>query len=210
MNTLDIGIDLDGVCYDFTGSLRHYLIEHEGHDPDALVGGGHEDWDHATWQFYKECWGWSTEEFLAACDRGVDAGILFLHGEPFEGTVGALWNLKNQGHRLHVITSRSFGSRSHHNTSEWLSTHQIPFDSLIFTPHKGVFRPDVMIDDYEKNFYEMSAQGVVTFLYDRPWNRHVDTKFRVAGWPQFVANVEFLANHPYELGVLKREVAESV
>ena len=204
MTTLDIGIDLDGVCYDFTASLRHYLITHEGHDPEALVGGGWDDWDTASWQFYKDCWGFSTEEFLAACDRGVDAGVLFLHGEPFEGTVDALYALKNAGHRLHVITARSFGSRSHHNTSEWLTQHQVPFDSLVFAYHKQIIATDVMLDDYDKNVREMSANGTVVFLYDRPWNQDFDTDLRVKNWGEFVQGVEFLAENPYELLSLKK------
>jgi len=182
MRQLDIGVDLDGVCYDFTASLRHYLVTHEGYDHADLPGGGADDPD-TTWEFYKDCWGLTTEEFLTACDRGVDAGIVFGHREPFEHTVETLERLREKGHRLHIITSRSFGTRSHHNTSDWLERHRVPFDSLVFSDHKTIIRPDVMVDDYEKNFRAFMDLGIPCLLYDRPWNRHIpDSGMRVHSW----------------------------
>lgn len=190
---LDIGIDLDGVCYDFTNSLRHYLIEHEGASPNVLVGGDHTDWENATWEFYKDCWGMTLDEFLWACDRGTDAGVVFLHGEPFEGAVETLNQFKEYGHRIHLITNRSFGTRAHHNTSDWLTRHDVPFDSLVFTPHKWIFRPDIMLDDYEKNFNDFWEVGVPTILFRRPWNQHVETPYQTRDWEGFAGWVHAMA-----------------
>lgn len=188
--SLDIGIDLDGVCYDFTSSLRHYLVEHEGYDPVAIAGGGHDDPD-ATWSFFEDNWGLSLDQFLDFCNKGVDAGVVFCKGEPFVDTVESLNALKDAGHYLHVVTSRSFGTKSHHNTADWLYEHDIPFDSLIFTPHKHVFSGlDLMVDDYEKNWRGMWEEGVTTYLYTRPWNQHVETGFRVDSWQEFLEVVE--------------------
>lgn len=189
---LDIGVDLDGVAYDFPNSLRHFLIHHEGWDPADLPGGDHDD-PNATWSFYKDCWGMSTEDFLAACDRGVDAGVVFLHGEPFNDTVDTLAHLRERGHRIHIITARSFGSRSHHNTSEWLERHGVPFDSLVFSSHKTIIRPDVMIDDHTDNFLAFMRVGVPCYLYDRPWNRGFDDEgYRVRSWNDFLRRVELM------------------
>jgi len=194
MRELDIGIDLDGVCYDFVASLRHYLIKHEGYDPYRLRGGGASDRG-ATWTFYKDCWGMTTEEFLEVCDRGVDAGVVFGHGEPFDGTVETLTAFREAGHRIHIITNRSFGSRSHHNTSEWLDQHHIPFDSLVFSGHKTIIRPDVMVDDHPKNQRSFLQVGIPCFLYTRPWNiREQDYGYRVKGWPEFAAEVAEIAS----------------
>jgi FMN phosphatase YigB (HAD superfamily) len=193
MRTLDIGIDLDGVCYDFTASLRHYLIEHEDYDPHQLRSGGVSDHD-TTWNFYKDCWGMTTEEFLAVCERGVDAGVVFGHGEPFEGTVETLEEFRSDGHRLHIITNRSFGTRSHHNTSEWLERHKVPFDSLVFSTHKTIIRPDVMVDDYPDNQRAFIEAGVPCFLYTRPWNVNAnDYGSRVGSWAEFTKVVQQMA-----------------
>jgi FMN phosphatase YigB (HAD superfamily) len=194
MRTLDIGCDLDGVCYDFTESLRHYLVTHEGFDHADLPGGGVND-PGTTWEFYRDCWGMTTEDFLAVCDRGVDAGVVFGHGEPFEGTVETLQKFRDDGHRIHIITNRSFGTRSHHNTSEWLEEHRIPFDSLVFSSHKTIIRPDLMVDDYEDNFRAFLDVGVPCFLYNRPWNRDVvDEGYRVHGWMEVAQVVAQFAN----------------
>lgn len=193
MKQLEIGVDLDGVAYDFTSSLRHYLITHEGYDPERLQGGDTED-PNATWTFYKDCWGMTTEEFLTACDRGVDAGVVFLHGEPFEDTVETWKKFRSDGRRLHIITNRSFGTRSHHNTSEWLERHGVPFDSLIFSSHKTIIQPDVMVDDLPDNQQEFLSVGVPCYLYTRPWNMGMeDHGYRVGSWEEFSSVVDWMA-----------------
>jgi 5'(3')-deoxyribonucleotidase len=174
MRKLNIGVDLDGVCYPFTEALRHYLIEHEGFHPDSVAGGGH-DADESCWDFYKKYWDMTTEDFLEYSNRGVDAGVVFLHGDPFPDTVETLSRLHDAGHKIHIITNRSFGSRSHHNTSDWLTQHGIPYDTLAFSADKTIMRVDLFIDDYEENFKDLWNAGIETYLFDRPWNRHVDT-----------------------------------
>lgn len=190
MKSLDIGVDLDGVAYPFTEALRHYLIEHEGFEPSSVEGGGH-DAEESCWDFYKKYWNMSTKDFLKYSDEGVDAGVVFLHGDPFPGTVETLNSLKDKGHRIHIITNRSFGKRSHHNTSDWLFQHEIPYDSLSFSPSKTLFRTDIFVDDYEMNFKELWEVGIECWLYDRPWNKHVDDNgYRVYSWKDFEEAVD--------------------
>jgi len=201
VRTLDIGLDCDGVMYDFYQVLKDYLVEHRGLDPAGLPLPA-TSWGH------HEAWGLNLQEFLTACNESVDAGVMFRHGEPYEGTVEAVNRLKDAGHRIHVITNRSFGSLSHHNTSDWLREHGIPFDSLIFAAKKGIVRPDIMLDDYEKNFFEMWDVDVETWLLDQPWNQETDTErvihmtpsfsvvknYRVFSWGDFEDRVEEKAN----------------
>lgn len=68
-----VGIDLDGVCYNFAASVSAYL--------DTLGGlpGGYPEPRH--WEFYED-WGLDLFGFLRVCHAGVDAGIIFSHGEP--------------------------------------------------------------------------------------------------------------------------------
>lgn len=195
MKHLDIGVDLDGCAYGFTESLREFAVS-EGYDPERLAGGGHDDETASDWEFYKTHWDMDTPEFLDLCHRGVDAGVIFLKGEPFPGAVETIRSLKDKGHYIHVVTNRAFGTRSHHNTSDWLNQQGIPYDSLIFSGRKHLFSSlDIMVDDYEVNFNELWKVGVTTYLFDRPWNRHVDDRgYRVWTWQQFELVVDDLAH----------------
>jgi hypothetical protein len=126
-----IGIDLDGVCYDFALRLRRYLVEWLGHAP--------EPYQHLhSWDFWTR-WGWDSERYLAACHEAVDAGCLFATGEPHQGTQEALTTLAAAGHELHIVTARNFGSApgaSERATIRWLEKYGIPYTSLTIS-HDG-------------------------------------------------------------------------
>lgn len=160
-----VGIDLDGVCYDFTESFRQYLTVYRGYDPAPFT-------EPTRWEFYED-WGFSLEEFVALCDDGVDDGIIFSEGDPFPGTREALERMKADGHTLHIVTDRSFGrpGESEYATRAWLDHHGLPFDSLTFSRDKTVVRLDIMVDDRPKNYDELIAAGVEAWLQDRLHNR---------------------------------------
>lgn len=191
-----IGIDLDGVCYDFTGNLRKWCVDSGRYTIDQLQGGGHDDPD-SSWNFFKDCWNWTTKEFLTNCDDAVNDGYLFRHGEPFPGTKNAFSAIHEHGHSIHIVTNRSFGDLSPQNTIEWLHEHDLPYDSITFAADKTVVNLDLMIDDYEKNFIDMTNHGVRVYLQDRPWNRHVETSLRVHTWDDFLAEVLLADEHGF-------------
>ncbi|MFK5691265.1 hypothetical protein ACI3EY_16530 [Ornithinimicrobium sp. LYQ92] len=165
-----IGIDLDGVCYDFGSSVREYLVRENIRT--------HQDCpDPLRWEFYED-WGINLREFLDICHAGVDAGIIFTHGDPFPGTREAFERIKDAGHTIHIVTDRSFGKAgaSVAATGAWLHRHDLPFDSLTFSADKTVVKLDAMVDDKLTNFRDLDHAGVPTWLYDRPWN-HTPTEW---------------------------------
>lgn len=169
-----IGIDLDGVCYDFSGSLAHYLNTAGQLTPDQCT-------PPQRWEFYED-WGLDLRAFLAACHAGVDAGIVFTHGDPFPGTREALDKIKDAGHTIHIVTDRSFGKDggSVTATARWLARHSLPYDSLTFTADKTAVRLDAMVDDKPANVAALTGAGVKTWMFDRAWNRgHCPTAPRV-------------------------------
>lgn len=168
-----VGIDLDGVCYNFAASVREYLCRHEYADPETCT-------DPTRWEFYED-WGLTLEDFLAACHAGVDAGLIFTHGDPYPNTAEAFARIKGAGHTIHVVTDRSFGTAgaSEAATRAWLDTHGLPFDSLTFSSDKTVVRLDTMVDDKPSNFLALQAAGVDAWLLTRPWNRACETSRRV-------------------------------
>lgn len=179
-----VGVDLDGVCYDFALHLRRYLVEWLGHNPAP--------YEHlASWDFWQR-WGWDDKRYLAACDEAVDAGCLFATGEPHGGTRDALSALVGAGHEVHIVTARKFGSTpeaSELATLKWLDAYQIPYTSLTMSDDKTSVATDVFIEDYILNYDRLLLAGSTPYLVNRAWNApHDDGRNRVAHITEF-ANV---------------------
>lgn len=159
-----IGVDLDGVCFDFPASLRRYL--------ETLGFSGLPTGEVRRWEFYED-WGLTLDEFLGYCNDGVDAGYVF-SGPARDRAPQAIRALKNAGHEIHIVTDRSFGKNpiaSEDATLHWLYGHDIPFDSLTFSPDKTSVPTDVFIEDKLQNYDALAASGCKPYLVDRPWNR---------------------------------------
>ncbi len=175
-----LGIDLDGCTYEFTDSLRRWLRQ-QGDDrplPGAEV-----------WDFYTGSgWEMTTQEFLQHCGDAVDAGYMFLDGEPIEGALEALQTLKDEGHSIHIVTHRNFGSKSEANTMEWLRKYNVPHDTVTFAQDKSVVDCDIFLDDYDRTILGLIEAGRHAVVFNRPWNQIIKLAEvpRVSAWDEFV------------------------
>jgi FMN phosphatase YigB (HAD superfamily) len=164
-----VGVDLDGVVYDFARHVQRYLIEHAGHSPDELAFLD-------SWKFWIE-WGWDDDRFMRACDEAVDAGVLYATGEPNAGAVDALHRIADAGHELHVVTARSAGTTPTAAlvaTESWLQAYDVPYSSLTMSADKTVVPTDVFVDDSLGNYDALVAAGVRAYLLNQPWNAPYD------------------------------------
>lgn len=163
-----IGIDLDGVCYDFQGALREFMTE--------IWGFKDEDLPEATdWNFYRN-WGnppITDSDFHWYVTQATVHGGLFDYADPINNADNVIRKLKNHGHSIHIITDRDWGQlgEAQRQTVSWLKTHSIPFDSLHFTAEKGMVDVEYMLDDKPQNVRDMLANGTEAALLDRPWNQ---------------------------------------
>lgn len=176
---MKIGLDLDGVVYDFTESLRYYVVTHKGLVREKLT-------DAQCWDFFTHQWGWTLQEFLSHAAEGVDAGVIFKYGEPLPGSLEGIQALRDSGHTIHVVTDRKFGNLSKHNTVEWLDQFNIQYESITFAADKTVLDLDVFIDDRDKNYWDLTEVGKRCLLFNQPWNSHVETEDRVNSWDEVV------------------------
>jgi 5'(3')-deoxyribonucleotidase len=183
-----IGVDLDGVVYDFVGALRDYLVEVHSYDPAHLKSP-------TTWAFGPE-WGLTEEEFNHHCDEATDAEWLFVYGDPIPGAHSAISYLREQGHSIHIITARNFGTKSESNTRIWLDRHNFPRQSLTFAHDKTILDADIFIDDKRSNIDGLNAAGKYARLLKDPVcpdrkdsNGH---PFLVESWQHFVETVDEL------------------
>ena len=158
----DVGIDMDGVMYDFAKVFHEYAQNRMGKELSTPT----------TWDFYKE-WGLSDEQFDEWLIEGVQNLRLFNCDAPMENTVEG-WNLlKQNGIKIHVLTHR--GHVSYVQTVQWLNRFGLYPDSLHFGTNKGIlkaFATDqcAAIDDYPLYYTQYDRAGVISFLRTQPWN----------------------------------------
>lgn len=187
MRTLDVIVDLDGVCYDFTHALRKYRkFKHSV--PYSEMPESH------CWNFFSEQWGMTLEEFISTCQEAVAERKLFWEGSPISGTEYALEFLHESGHRIHIVTDRSglAGDLAREATEHWLNTHSLPYTSLTISADKTAVRGDIAIDDRDINYDSLDAAGSYPWLRDQPWNRHHEGR-RVSSWGEFIDQVTLLS-----------------
>jgi 5'(3')-deoxyribonucleotidase len=160
-----IGVDLDGVLYDFHAACQRWLV-HLGYHPHEVVLN-----PDAGWHFYEE-WDIEPDDWKNIVDAGVDAGVIF-GGPIFDGVVEPLRRLSSAGHTLHVVTARDYGTNlsSHEVTRTWLAAHEVPHDHLTFSADKTAVPTDFFIDDHLGNYDSLVSAGTQAFLHNRPWNR---------------------------------------
>lgn len=93
-----------------------------------------------------------------------------------EGAREALELMKNAGVELYLVTARPPNLRE--LTADWLKRHKIPYDRLIFDPHKGEacrrHGLKVFVDDHFDNAVGVARVGSKSVLVDAPHNRHLD------------------------------------
>lgn len=178
-----IGIDLDGVCYDFVQAFR----DHTGKTGPV-----------SRWEFYKD-WGIDTETFLKECRSALYAPDgMFSGGLPIPGSVTGVKTLVDAGHEIIFVTDRlSLGetaldrSQIRNNTAKWILRH-FGRQNMSFTGDKGravkAFGIRFFLDDKPENFFATRDAGAKSYLFTADWNSHIDAP-RVNTWGQFVEEV---------------------
>jgi 5'(3')-deoxyribonucleotidase len=207
-----IGIDLDGVCYDFAASLRQYLGMHvNAGNCSACIEVFP---DPVRWEFYED-WEIHPDMFAKYVREGTEAGVVFRWGEPHPGTAEALKVLLDRGHTLVFVTDRVRlgGEKAKGLTHEWLYEHfpflceLHPIDGqpvgwhsrveLHFDADKTAYNTDIFLDDRLENYEHLVGAGMGAVLWDRPWNRDESptdaARARVSSWDEFLAKIEVRA-----------------
>ncbi|QNN99186.1 5' nucleotidase [Streptomyces phage Faust] len=182
-----VGIDLDGVCYDFAESFVKYM---SGIDHSYDIPPYEKEVD--KWHFYRD-WGMTDEDFVKYCHYGADDMVIFRQGGQRDNAAEAIDFMRAFGNTIHIVTDRSFGTTpesSEDNTKWWLFSHGISYDTLTFSADKTCVPTDVFIEDKLENYDALVAAGVDCYLVDRPWNQDDSTyRKRVRSIQQFATLV---------------------
>lgn len=175
-----IGLDSDGVIYNFTQVYNSHLIE-LGHklEPEAEA---------ETWDYFTK-YGYTSEDFLSHMDDLVDAKRLFWEGELYEPDIPEkIDQLRAAGHTIHIVTNRFSGKVecAEEATRHWFKSKKINYDSLTFSKDKTVVPTDIFLEDNLKNFEAIWMAGSLCYLVNRPYNQTgEDEAFRVDTFAEF-------------------------
>ncbi len=177
-----VGIDLDGVLYDFDAVLVNHVRMTR---PSTAFP---YDESPAFW----ELWGWTRGEFDACATKAVADGVLFWTGDPLPHAREAMETLMAEGHTVDIVTARTYGGYELCSaaTRSWLSTYDIPFTALHFTANKCQLRVDMFLEDSIGQYDQLRRHGVDAYLLNRRLNyRADDGRHRVDSLLNFVQTV---------------------
>jgi 5'(3')-deoxyribonucleotidase len=136
------GVDLDGVCGDYTAAFRAVVSAERGIDPGLLA-------EQRSWDFAE--WGVSAEQFPPLHRRAVLEHRMFRTMPVMDGAAEALWRLSDAGAWIRLITHRLYVNWGHavvlEDTAAWLDTAGIPYRDICFLGRKPEVEADVYLDD---------------------------------------------------------------
>jgi 5'(3')-deoxyribonucleotidase len=164
--TFVLGVDLDGVCGDYTAAFREIVAEDRGVLPDDLPL-------ERSWDFHE--WGLDDAEFERLHRYAVTERRMFRSMPPMPGVADALWRLSDAGVWIRVITHRLYVNWGHAaaiaDTVEWLDRVRIPYRDICFLGAKPEVEADIYIDDGPHNVVALRASGNEVIVFDAPYNR---------------------------------------
>jgi len=187
-----VGVDLDGVTYDFVASYKRF----------AEIVAGHELAYPSEWNFFNNQWGWSTKKYLSVFADAVMEGNVFWRGAPIEGAKEGIARLRELGHEVIIVTHRDHPDQKvadamKRATLYWLQNHDIQVDGILFKGVKTNLGIDIIVDDAPHNIAAAIDADEWVITFDQPWNQpHLlreddpDHTLRAVGWSEVVRLVE--------------------
>jgi 5'(3')-deoxyribonucleotidase len=164
-----LGVDLDGVCGDYTAALRAVAIERTGADPATLPL-------ERSWDFRE--WGLSVAQFEQLHQAAVLEHRIFRTMPVMPGAAEVLWRLSDAGVWIRIITHRLYVNWGHAtavaDTVDWLDAAGIPYRDLCFLGAKPQVEADCYVEDAPHNVVALRNSGAHVIVYDQPYNRDVD------------------------------------
>ena len=172
------GVDLDGVCADYTTGFRAIVAEELGVDVESLPL-------ERSWDFHE--WGFDEADFERMHHLAVTERRMFRDLPAIEGCADALWRLSDAGIWIRIITHRLYVNWGHAtavgDTVSWLDTHGVPYRDICFLGKKPQVEADVYIDDASHNVAALRATGNPVIVFDQPYNQDMDGP-RASSWAE--------------------------
>jgi len=164
-----LGVDLDGVCADYTAGLRRIAADVLGVSEGQLPL-------ERSWDFRE--WGLTPTAFEEIHLLAVTEHRLLRELPVIADAADALWRLSDSGVWIRIITHRLYVNWGHaiavSDTVTWLDEARIPYRDICFLGAKPEVEADLYIDDGPHNIEALLAGGNEVIVFDQPYNRHVE------------------------------------
>ena len=187
MNPFVLGVDLDGVCGDFTGAFKQVVAEELGVLPESLP-------TNRSWGFDE--WGLNPALLDDLMRTAAVKHRMLARMEPIAGAVEALWRLSDAGVWIRIVTHRLYVNWSHAvvvaDTVAWLDEVQIPYRDICFLGAKPDVACDCYIDDAPHNVKALRASGNQVICFGQPYNTDI-AQPRMDSWDEVEDYVLHLA-----------------
>lgn len=175
-DTLILGVDLDGVCADYTTAFRP-LVAQELNIPLSSLP------EERSWDFSE--WGLSPKQFQDLHHKAVEDYRMFRSMPVFENASEVLWRLSDAGVWIRIITHRLYVNWGHAvavtDTVEWLDQARIPYRDICFLGDKPEVEADIYLEDAPHNIASLRSSGNSVIVFDAPYNQEVDGP-RATSW----------------------------
>ena len=175
-DTLILGVDLDGVCADYTTAFRP-LVAQELNIPLSSLP------EERSWDFSE--WGLSPKQFQDLHHKAVEDYRMFRSMPVFENASEVLWRLSDAGVWIRIITHRLYVNWGHAvavtDTVEWLDQARIPYRDICFLGDKPEVEADIYLEDAPHNIASLRNSGNSVIVFDAPYNQEVDG-LRATSW----------------------------
>ncbi|MDH4169910.1 MAG: hypothetical protein OEW42_10000 [Acidimicrobiia bacterium] len=163
-----LGVDLDGVCGDYTAAFREVVADELGVPLESLPL-------ERSWSFRE--WGLDEARFQELHREAVVNRHIFREMDVLDGASESLWRLSDAGVWIRVITHRLYVNWGHAttiaDTVAWLDRHRIPYRDLCFLGAKPEVEADAYIDDGPHNVIGLRERGNTVICFDQPYNRDI-------------------------------------
>ena len=174
-----LGVDLDGVCGDYTAAFRAVVAADRDVDPESLPDA--RSWDFAEWGVG------SADEFDRLHRLAVLEHRMFRHMPAMPDVAESLWRLSDAGVWIRIITHRLCVNWGHAvavaDTVAWLDETGIPYRDICFLGAKPEVDADSYVDDAAHNVLALREAGNDVIVYDAPYNQGIDGP-RARSWPE--------------------------
>lgn len=170
------GVDLDGVCANYTLAFRDFCAKSLGRDPETMPM-------QRSWGFQE--WGLDNETYEQLHKAAVTEERILASLDTIEGAAESLWRLSDAGVWIRIVTHRLYVNWGHEaaagDTVAWLDKAKIPYRDLCFVGKKRDIGADAYIDDGPHNIEALRAAGRTAIIFDQPYNSHLDG-LRAMNW----------------------------
>ena len=190
---MNIGIDIDDTINDLASILIKYARKYN------TINGIKFDINENEWDFDK-AFGWNEQEAMEFMNTYISQ--VFDESKPKENAVKIISKLKNDGHKIIIITARHSNhvKNVYHISRDWLKKYNVPYNKLIINSDNKAEKceennVDIFIDDSIKHCENVQKRlEIPVYLFDSVYNKKYENTHikRVFSWKEIYDEINYI------------------